>query len=457
MSSILLVDDETKLLKIFQSSLRKKGYTVYTAANGQEARNKLEELIDVKIIFLDLQLPDSNGLELLKEFITIDPSNVYIMMTANGNVDNAVAAIKVGAFDYIIKPVKLDQLIIVIEKAVEWLKMKEENVLLRKKLNNSVILDDLFGASYVMKGIFNLVERVAPTDVTVLLQGESGTGKSMIARAIHNNSDRSEAPFIHINCAAIPEQLLESELFGHKKGAFTGATTSRKGKFEAAHKGTIFLDEIGEITPSFQAKLLQVTQDKSFMPVGSDEVKFVDIRLIAATNCDLKALVEKGKFREDLYYRLNIVDIYLPPLRERKDDIPILIEKFIDQYRKKTGKNFEVSPSVMDILIQYHWPGNVRELENAVERAIVLCQGEQLLINDLPREIRETKSPNSADYSEKEETQTLPEKLNILEKKLILKALDEAMGQPSVAAKALGISRQSLLYKMNKYFQNNSL
>lgn len=454
MKSILIVDDETKLLKIFQSSLSKKNYNVYTAANGQEARRKISGQDDVGIVFLDLKLPDCSGLDLLQEFISLYPTKVFIMMTAYGNIENAVLAMKTGAFDYIVKPVKLQEIIVVIEKAFEWLRIKEENQLLKEKLKKTEHHDELLGTSKAMKQILLLIERVSATNANVLIEGESGTGKSMIAETMHKFSDRSSSPFIPVNCASIPEQLLESELFGHAKGAFTGAITARKGKFEAANGGTIFLDEIGEITPAFQAKLLQVTQSKTFIPVGSDSVKQVDVRIITATNRDLKKMVEEGRFREDLFYRLNIVDFYIPPLRERKDDIPLLVEKFLDKHRKRYDRNYQVSPELMRVLISYNWPGNVRELENAIERAVVLCQGENLSIDDFQREIRDTKYEPNVAMSFNERDKTLPEQMEDIEKQLILKALDEALGQQSVAAKKLGISRQSLLYKMNKFFTN---
>lgn len=456
MKNILLVDDETKLLKIFQSSLTKKNYTVYTAANGQEARRKISEE-DVSIIFLDLKLPDCSGLDLLQEFVALYPAKIYIMMTAYGNIENAVTAMKAGAFDYIVKPVKLQEILVVIEKATEWLKVKEENKYLKQKLQKSETSGELLGSSTLMKQIFRLVERVAATDANVLLEGESGTGKSMIADMIHKLSDRSSSPFIPVNCASIPEQLLESELFGHKKGAFTGAIAAREGKFEAANGGTIFLDEIGEVSPAFQAKLLQVTQNKTFIPVGSDTLRQVDVRIITATNRDLKKLVEEGLFREDLYYRLNIVDISMPPLRDRKDDIPILVEKFLDKHRKKNQKNYQVSGELLNVLMSYQWPGNVRELENAIERAVVLCREYVLSIDDFPREIRETKyQPNlmNMNMNLDDHRKTLPEQMEEVEKQLILKALDEALGQPASAAKKLGISRQSMLYKMKKLFTN---
>ncbi|MEC1716946.1 sigma-54 dependent transcriptional regulator [Schinkia azotoformans] len=452
MKSILIVDDETKLLKIFQTSLSKKNYHILTAANGQEARRKVSEFEEINIVFLDLKLPDCSGLDLLEEFVSLYPSKIFVMMTAYGNIENAVLAMKAGAFDYIVKPVKLQEIIVVIERAIEWLKIKEENQILKEKLEKAEQSGELLGTSKAMKQIHLLINRVAATDANVLLEGESGTGKSLIAETLHKLSDRSHSPFIPVNCASIPEQLLESELFGHEKGAFTGAVSARKGKFEAANGGTIFLDEIGEITPSFQAKLLQVTQSKTFIPVGSDSIKQVDVRIVVATNRDLKKMVEEGLFREDLFYRLNIVDIYVPSLRERKDDIPLLVEKFLDRHRKKYGRNFLASSEIMRILMSYHWPGNVRELENAIERAVVLCQGEHLSLDDFQREIRETNIEPSVFGNMKEQNKTLPEQMEDIEKQLILKALDEALGQQSVAAKKLGISRQSLLYKMNKFF-----
>jgi transcriptional regulator with PAS, ATPase and Fis domain len=306
--------------------------------------------------------------------------------------------------------------------------------------------------SNAMKNILRLVERISSTDANITIQGESGTGKTKIAKMIHSLSERRNAPFIPVNCAAIPEQLLESELFGHEKGSFTGAVSSRKGKFEAADGGTIFLDEIGETTLAFQAKLLQVTQEKIFMRVGGDQIRRVDLRIICATNRDLKKMVEDGEFREDLYYRLNIVDIYIPSLRERREDIPLFIEKFLEKYRNKHERNYKVNQELLNQLMNYHWPGNVRELENAIERAVVLCQGVALTIEDFPREIRELKSHNSLYLSDIESNSSLPDMMEELEKKYILKALDEALGQPSKAAKKLGISRQSLLYKMNKFF-----
>lgn len=453
MRKILLVDDEVKLLKIISSALEKKGYRVYTAPNGYEARRTFNEK-NAEIVFLDLMLPDINGLELLQEFNRLYPQKVYIIMTAYGDIPSAVIAMKEGAFDYLVKPVRLDEIVVVIEKASQWLKMKEENQLLKEKLIDIEKQSELIGTSLAMKRIFHLVERVANTDATVLIQGESGTGKSLIAKLIHDLSERSKGPFVSINCAAIPEQLLESELFGYEKGAFTGANSSRPGKFEAANGGTIFLDEISEISPSLQAKLLHVTQEKSYMRLGSSTIRNVDIRIISATNRDLKKMVEQGRFREDLYYRLHVVDIYIPPLRERKEDIPILAEEFLNRQRKRYNKNFQISKKIIETLTQYHWPGNVRELENAIERAVVLCRDQWLSIEDFPREIRDSRYENLVQESfpiESEKNKPLPEKLEEIEKQFIVQALEESNGQAASAARKLGISRQSLLYKMNKY------
>lgn len=454
MKTILLVDDEVKLLKIIGSSLGKKGYQVYTASNGDAARKILDEK-HVDVVFLDLVLADENGLELLQKFHGLYPQKVYIIMTAYGDIPSAVSAMKEGAFDYLVKPVSLEEIVVIIEKAFQWLQINEENRLLRDRLSGIQHENQLIGTSEAMKKIFQLVERVANTDATVFIQGESGTGKSVVARMIHDLSERRSGPFVSINCAAIPEQLLESELFGYEKGAFTGAHASRPGKFEVANGGTIFLDEIGELSPSLQAKLLHVIQEKSFMRLGSSAVRRVDVRIISATNQDLYKMVGQGLFREDLYYRLRVVDIYIPPLRERREDIPILAEAFLDRHRKRYNKNVQISRQLMEILTRYHWPGNVRELENAIERAVVLCHASSLSIEDFPREIRENRQENPVHESISVDSEkSLPERLEEIEKQFIVKALEESNGQAASAARKLGISRQSLLYKMNKYLAN---
>lgn len=452
--SILFVDDELKLLRILSSSFRKKGYSVTIAGNGEEARKKLKEC-DADIVFLDLNLPDAHGLELLEEFVSLFPQKVFIIITAYGDVESAVTAMKAGAFDYIIKPAKMDEIELVIEKAYNWMGIKKENNQLREKVKQLETTSGFISTSQEMKEIYDLIERVSATDATVFLHGESGTGKTMVAKIIHQLSDRSNGPFIAVNCAAIPEHLLESELFGYEKGAFTGATTSRAGKFEAADGGTIFLDEIGEVPMALQAKLLQVVQEKTFMRLGSNKSRQVDVRIESATNRNLKQMVQEGSFREDLFYRLNIIDMHIPPLRKRKEDIPLLIEEFIQKHREKMKKDFKITQNLMKILRNYEWPGNVRELQNAVERAVVLCKGDTLSIEDFPYEIKATihKEPSEKASYSIDESKTLPQKLEEIERRFILSAIEDSHGQVAAAARTLGVSRQRLLYKLNKYFE----
>lgn len=446
MNNILFVDDEIKLLKILSSSFKKKNYVIYTASNGEEAKDKLEDNT-IDIVFLDLKLPDTMGLELLEEFSSTYPDKAIIIMTAYGDIESAVSAMKAGAFDYISKPAKIKEIEVVIQKAQKWLDIKRENEDLKSELKEISSRSGFIGSSPEMKQILQIIERVSDTNATVLLQGESGTGKSMIARMIYKVSERNKAPFLTINCAALPENLLESELFGFEKGAFTGANTSKKGKFEAADEGTIFLDEIGEVPFTLQAKLLQVIQDKTFMRIGSNETKQVDVRIIAAINRDLKEMVEEGTFREDLYYRLKIVDIYIPPIREHIEDVELLADRFLDKYKKIHNKDCQLTESFIKALMNYDWPGNVRELENAIERAVVLSKGTELSTDDLPQELQKSKSALS---EVTEGTKTLPEHLSEVEEQVILSTLEKSNGNRAEAAKLLGISRQLLSYKMNK-------
>jgi two-component system NtrC family response regulator len=386
-----------------------------------------------------------DGLELLEEIKRLKSNALVIMITAHGSIETAVKAMKLGAYDYITKPFNRDELQIIIEKAQNLQSLMSENIRLRQELADRFSLGNIIGASSKMKRIYDMVARVAKSDSTVLLQGESGTGKELIARAIHFNSSRAKKPFITVNCSAIPENLMESELFGHVKGAFTGAVKDKVGKFEAAEGGTIFLDEIGDIRKDLQVKLLRVLQEKSIDKVGSTQDINVDVRVIAATNILLETAIEEGKFREDLFYRISVIPILLPPLRERKDDIPLLVQHFM---AKHGGKNCKMLSEVLDILNRYDWPGNVRELENIIERAIVLKK-EDNVINpeDIPDhiKIKQLRSQMSLEIPDE------GVKLEEVEKALIINALNKAGQNQTRAAELLNISRQTLIYRMQKY------
>lgn len=450
--TILMVDDEIKLRKILALELEEEGYHVLQAGTGEEALCMLERE-KVKVLLLDLMLPDMTGLDVLPKVTSLCPDVKTIILTAYGNVESAVTAMKLGAFDYICKPVKFEELKLFLERAFNWIQMKEENEKLRAMVKSREKDTILISRSLAMERVNYMVEKVADSDINVLIEGESGTGKSLIAREIHGKSRRKDKPFVTVNCAAIPEHLLESELFGYVRGAFTGATESRQGKFAAADGGTIFLDEIGELPLSLQAKLLQVTQEKSFTQLGSNRVHKVDVRIIAATNRDLSKMVEESLFREDLYYRLNIVTIKVPPLRKRKEDIPLLVAQFLSEQEKKLGRSFHIESNVMEALMEYHWPGNIRELRNAIERVTVLSRGERILLQDFPVEVWQQKSL----YRDKGLTlrlspkKSLPEQVEDVEKHLIVEALNKSNGSYAGAAKLLKISRQSLMYKLQKY------
>ena len=442
--TILIAEDNESLRRVIEYNLSNKGYRVLLANNGNEALNIFKSE-DVDIVITDLQMEKVDGLELLEEIKRLKSNALVIMITAHGSIETAVKAMKLGAYDYITKRFSRDELQIIIEKALNLQSLMSENIRLRQELADRFSLGNIVGASSKMKRIYDMVARVAKSDSTVLLQGESGTGKELIARAIHFNSSRAKKPFITVNCSAIPETLMESELFGHVKGAFTGAVKDRIGKFEAAEAGTIFLDEIGDIRKDLQVKLLRVLQEKSIDKVGSTQDINVDVRVIAATNILLETAIEKGRFREDLFYRISVIPILLPPLRERKDDIPLLVQHFM---AKHDGKDCKILPEVLDVLNHYDWPGNVRELENIIERTIVLKKEDNVISpEDIPDhiKIKQLRSQMSLEIPDE------GVKLEEIEKALIINALNKAEQNQTRAAELLNISRQTLIYRMQKY------
>jgi len=395
-------------------------------------------------------MPGMDGIQLLKELKRLNPEVVVVVLTAFGTVGTAVAAMKEGAYDYLTKPIDLDELLLLIQRVEREVGLSRENRELREQLREKFKVDFIVSASRRMEEALNLVKRAAPSAATVLILGESGTGKELIARAMHYSSLRADKPLVKVNCAALPENLLESELFGHEKGAFTGAVSRRIGRFEQADQGTIFLDEIGDLSPSLQSKLLRALQEKEFERVGSGQTLKVDVRVVAATNRNLEEAIRKGTFREDLYYRLNVVTISLPPLRERKEDIPPLIEHFLAKYSRENQKSgLSVSKEARDLLLNYNYPGNIRELENIVERAVVLSRGDTITTQDLPLNLREGKVEDL--LKEAGTGRSLPETLEEIERLRITQALESSHGVQTKAAEELGISERVLRYKMKKY------
>ena len=449
---VLIVDDEPGMREFLQIMLEKMGFEVVASPSGEDAINRLENS-HFDLIICDLKLPRVSGMEVLRKSKEINPEVPVIMITAFGSPESAVEAMKLGAYDYITKPFKLDEIQLVINKALEKARLLEENIQLRKELKTKYGFDQLVGVSEPMRRIYQLIRQVAPTNSNVLISGESGTGKELVAKAIHYNSPRRSYPFLVVNCASIPETLLESELFGHTKGAFTGAYQARRGMFELAHKGTIFLDEIAEMPLSLQAKLLRVIEEKSFRRLGGEEEIKVDVRIISATNRELEKEVEEGRFREDLYYRLNVIRIHLPPLRERKEDLPILARHFLEKYSKVLRKPIKkISQEAEELLLQYHWPGNVRELENTIERAVSLESGEIILPESLPEKIQSSGEkiiPNSL-LTLPPEGIDLEKTLADIEKKLLKEALIRTKGNKTKAAQLLGISFRSFRYRLAK-------
>ena len=462
---ILVVDDEPGMRKSLSDWLTEDGYAVHTVPDGPSALNEVKQSL-WDVLLVDLKMPGMDGMELLQEVTKVTKETPIIIITAYATVDTAVAAIKNGACDYLVKPVDPEELSMVLRKVVEHQNLRRDVRLLKKELAKQYQFQDIIAKSHPMQEVFQLIQTVAPTPSTILIQGESGTGKELVARAIHNNSPRAAQPFIALSCGAMPDTLQESELFGYEKGTFTGATTQKKGKLELAQSGTLFLDDIADIGSKTQVDLLRVIQEREFRRLGGDELIKIDVRIIAATNRDLKALVKEGKFREDLFYRLNVIHIQLPPLRERKEDIPLLVLHFIRKYNVQSGKKTEgISRPALTCLLDHSWPGNVRELENVIERAVVLAQEAEIQLSDLPKDLCATVPPltgrDSLEQSRQGPTtssvETIPQRLLTLEemeKEQIRQALNQTDGNIQEAAKILGIHRITLSKKIKEYKLN---
>jgi DNA-binding NtrC family response regulator len=446
--SILIVEDGKSQRDMLRDFLRSKGYDVSEAERGDKALELVRKNY-FDLLLLDYKMPGMDGMAALEEVKSINPEIDVIMMTAFGTIDTAVKAIKMGAADYITKPIELEELIILIDRISERRILLKENRILREELKEKgVTTDQIVYQSQVMNELINLAARVATSNATILIEGESGTGKELVARLIHTLSPRSKKHLITVNCAALPENLLESELFGHEKGAFTGADRMRIGRFEEADGGSLFLDEIGELSPSVQIKLLRFLQEREFQRVGGNHTIRSDVRIISATNQNLEAKVKEGSFREDLFYRLNVVAIAIPPLRERKEDVGPLIDHFLEHFAAENGKQIQaVSPDARDLLLKYDYPGNVRELENIIERAVVITRRSVISIDDLPFSAR---SP-SADMNNIWDQETLKDSLAALERQMIRNALGKASSNQTRAADLLGISERMLRYKLKKY------
>ena len=451
MERILVVDDDLEIREGVADVLRQAGYDVDDAKDGKKAI-KCIETGSYDLVLTDLNLPKVDGMKVLRHVLDESPDTICIILTGFGTIKGSVEAIKMGAFDYISKPVKSDEIVIVVEKALKFRRLERENILLKQQLRKKYQFENFIGDSKPIQKVFELIEKVADTDSTVLITGESGTGKELIAKAIHYNSYRRDNPMVVINCGAIPEELLESELFGHEKGAFTGAHKMRVGRFELANGGTIFLDEIGDMSPNLQVKLLRVLQEQKFERVGGTRTLEIDVRIIAATNKNLINAVNRGSFRQDLYYRLNVIPIRVPPLRHRKSDIPLLIDFFFKRIdpRKRNGIN-GFSSKAEDALVAYDWPGNVRELENMVERMSILANGDKIELEDVPGSIKGKGAKiESIEVTIPKDGIVFDQAVEEYERKLILEALNETNWVKTKAAKLLNINRTTLIEKMKK-------
>jgi len=456
MNSILIVDDEPNYLVILSELLRDEGFEVFTASSGVEGLALVRD-VDLDLVITDMQMPGMDGLQLLQAIKKVNSDLPVIMITAFAQVDKAVAAMQAGAFNYLAKPFSNDELIVTINKAVQHYSLIRENIRLRQSILTRTGFSGMVGKNARMVQVYELIEKVAPTPSSVLITGESGTGKELVAKAIHMNSPRQDKAFITVNCAALSENLLESELFGHEKGAFTGAYVMRKGRFELADGGTLFLDEIGDIPLSLQAKLLRALQEKSFERVGGSKTLSVDVRIISATNKDLREEVDQGRFREDLYYRLKVIHVLLPPLRERMDDIPILVEYFVRTVAERLAKpGLSISPDALRLMVMLPWEGNVRELENTIERAAILCNNNRIEADDVQPEStgRNTQAPWSHSMELGElipDSAELVDVLYAVEEKMLNRALEATGFVQARAAEKLGITKSLLQYKMKKF------
>ena len=448
---ILIVDDDQTMRRSLVNWFESESHHVYSAASGEEAIKKIKDS-SYDIIITELKMPDIDGLEVLRYTKRLDSDTEVIIITAYGTVETAVNAMKEGAYDYIVKPFSPEEIDHIVKKIIEHQSLIRENIILREQLYERHRFENIIGKSNKMQDIYALIENIAQSNITVLIQGESGTGKEMIARAIHNASLRRDNPFITVSCGAIPETILESELFGHEKGAFTGAIARKEGRFEMADKGTLFMDEIAEMSLKSQVDLLRVLQEKEFRRVGGIEVIKVDVRIIAATNKDLDKEVERGRFREDLYYRLHVVPINLPPLRERHEDIPLLVRHFLEKYNTQYNRKIkEVSPSTFNILLQYDWPGNVRQLEHVIEHTILMTKGEIIQARNLPEKLQKNSKIKTDDALLERENFNFKENVEKFKKQSIIKALQSAQGVKKEAARILGISPRNLSYFIRKY------
>jgi two-component system response regulator HydG len=444
---ILLVDDDVSHRIMLRANLESDGYHVFEAENGEMAVDLVSGRT-FDCVLMDVRMPVMDGMQALVEMQKVAPSIPVVMMTAYGSIKTAVEALKSGAEDYLLKPVNVEELLFKVGKIMDFKTVEAENVIFRERLKERFDFSSIIGRSSAIRELFEILSMVSPTDATVLILGESGTGKELVANAIHQNEDRKDKPFIKVNCAALPENLLESELFGHEKGAFTGAVTRKEGRFKVADGGTIFLDEIAEMSKATQAKILRVLQEREFEPLGSNDSVRVDVRVIAATNRDLEKEVELGNFREDLYYRLNVVPVRVPPLRERREDIPLLLDHFLSIYCGKIGKKIRgFEPEAVSLLSRYAWPGNVRELENVVERTVIMCRGEYIETGILPGKIGSPETPVGDEPGKIESGITLRE----AEKRLIVETLRETGGNRTHTAEILGITRKTLFNKIKEF------